>query len=334
MSMAGLFEFARKDVNLQEKLPTKLLRDLHSNFILQYERDKNGYHYIMAEHLRVSGIYWCANAMDLTKQLSQMSADEIVQYVLSCRNSDGGYGPAPGHDSHLLHTLCAVQTLIIFDSLQKADSNSICDYVKKLQNEDGSFCGDLSGEVDTRFTLCSLATCHLLGNLSTLNIDTAVNFLLRCYNSDGGFGTRPGSESHAGQVYCCVGALAIAGRLDSISRDRTAEWLAFRQCDSGGLNGRPEKLPDVCYSWWVLASLAILGRLDFIDQSAMKKFIYACQDDETGGFADRPGDCADPFHTVFGIAALSLFGDDSLEQVDPIFCMSKKCLGSKQIEMF
>lgn len=23
----------------------------------------------------------------------------------------------------------------------------------------------------------------------------------------------------------------------------------------------------------------------------MKKFIYACQDDETGGFADRPGDC-------------------------------------------
>ena len=75
-----------------------------------------------------------------------MSRDEIVDYVLCCRNSDGGYGPAPGHDSHLLHTLCAVQTLIIFDSLEKADADSICKYVQRLQQEDGSFCGDQSGK--------------------------------------------------------------------------------------------------------------------------------------------------------------------------------------------
>ncbi|CAL2037203.1 unnamed protein product [Caenorhabditis brenneri] len=334
MSFAGLLDFARKDVELPQNSPKQLLRDLHSSFIQKYEKDKNSYHYIMAEHIRVSGIYWCVNAMDLTGELDKMSSGDIVDYVLSCRNVDGGYGPAPGHDSHLLHTLCAVQTLIIFDALQKADADSICEYVKGLQNEDGSFCGEISGEIDTRFTMCALATCHLLGRLSTVNIDSAVKFLLRCYNTDGGFGTRPGSESHSGQIYCCVGALAIVGRLDDIDRDRTAEWLAFRQCDSGGLNGRPEKLPDVCYSWWVLASLAILGRLNFIDQESMKNFIYACQDDETGGFADRPGDCADPFHTVFGIAALSLFGDETLEPVDPIFCMTKRCLGDKQVEMF
>lgn len=50
------------------------------------------------------------------------------------------------------------------------------------------------------------------------------------------------------------------------------------------------QLPDVCYSWWVLASLKIIGRIRWIDKDKLRKFILACQDEETGGFADRPGD--------------------------------------------
>ena len=50
------------------------------------------------------------------------------------------------------------------------------------------------------------------------------------------------------------------------------------------------QLPDVCYSWWVLASLKIIGRIHWIDKAKLRAFILACQDEETGGFADRPGD--------------------------------------------
>lgn len=74
------------------------------------------------------------------------------------------------------------------------------------------------------------------------------------------------------------------------------------------LAGRPEKLPDVCYSWWVLASIKMIGKLHWISkvhhvtspvtpsdifphtQEKLTKFILACQDSETGGFTDRPGD--------------------------------------------
>lgn len=34
--------------------------------------------------------------------------------------------------------------------------------------------------------------------------------------------------------------------------------------------------------------------------------------------ADRPGDAVDVFHTVFGIAGLSLIGYPGLKPVDPI----------------
>lgn len=114
-------------------------------------------------------------------------------------------------------------------------------------------------------------------------------------------------------MYCC--------RLDAVDRDTLAWWLCERQLPSGGLNGRPEKLPDVCYSWWVLSTLTILGRLNWIDGKKLWNFILACQDTETGGFADRPGDIADPFHTLFGLAALSLLGNESLQKVNPTFCM-------------
>jgi geranylgeranyl transferase type-2 subunit beta len=99
-----------------------------------------------------------------------------------------------------------------------------------------------------------------------------------------------------------------------------------------GLNGRPEKLPDVCYSWWVVASLRIIGRLDWLDKNQLRKFIMACQDVETGGFSDRPNDMPDPFHTLFGLAGLSLLGESSLKTINPVFCMPQQVISRLKIQ--
>ena len=156
-------------------------------------------------------------------------------------------------------------------------------------------------------------------------------------NFDGGFGSRPGSESHAGQIYCCVAFLSITGHLHKVDADLLGWWLAERQLPSGGLNGRPEKLPDVCYSWWVLSSLAILGRIHWIDSKALSSFILASQDDETGGISDRPSDYPDPFHTLFGIAGLSLLKfktnhDSGLKTVNPVFCMPQYIIDNMNVK--
>uniref|UniRef100_A0A6V7HZ71 Geranylgeranyl transferase type II subunit beta n=1 Tax=Bracon brevicornis TaxID=1563983 RepID=A0A6V7HZ71_9HYME len=51
-------------------------------------------------------------------------------------------------------------------------------------------------------------------------------------------------------------------------------------------------------------------------------FILTCQDTETGGFSDRPGDIVDPFHTLFGLTAISLLDKDyGLKPINPTFCM-------------
>uniref|UniRef100_A0A914CU48 Geranylgeranyl transferase type-2 subunit beta n=1 Tax=Acrobeloides nanus TaxID=290746 RepID=A0A914CU48_9BILA len=327
MSLASIWNLARRDVPIPCNAPKELLKEKHVEFILKCGRDKQSYEYIMSEYLRMSGMYWCLAALDVMGKVDEADKEEILRIIKACQNEDGGIAAAEQHDSHILHTLCAVQVLTILNRLDIIDVDAVVNYTKGLQNEDGSFCGEKGNEIDTRFSLCALATLHFLDRLDEVNVEKAIDYVLSCYNFDGGFGTRPGSESHAGQVYCCLGVLAITGCLEKIDVYRTGEWLAERQCPSGGLCGRPEKLPDVCYSWWVLASLAMIDKLHWINRDSMIKFILACQDDEMGGFADRPGDMPDPFHTVFGLSGLSLLKFEGLEPVDPVFCMTKKAVG-------
>jgi len=324
----------KKDSVIPKDAPKELLLDLHKTYISKYGDDPDDYEYAMSEFLRMNGLYWGVAVMDLMRSLDTMDRENIVKFVVECQDPEtGGFRPVHDHDPHILNTLSAVQVAIILDCVDKINVEGVVKYVQSLQLEDGSFTGDKWGEVDNRFCFCAVATLSLLGRLDAVNTDLTAKFVQSCQNFDGGFGSRVGAESHAGLIYTCLGTLAITGHLHTCDQDRLGWWLAERQLPSGGLNGRPEKLPDVCYSWWVLASLAMLGRLHWIDKQKMVTFILACQDNETGGFADRPGDVADPFHTLFGVAGLSLLGEevDSVRRVNPVFCMAQEILDKNNV---
>ncbi len=334
-----------RDVELTENSPHEFLLSRHAKFLHHYVGNKEeSYEQLMVEYLKMSGIYWTNTALQLIDSEFNPGAylifgcflclptyfsfaevkQEIIELIKACFHSSGGISPAVGHDPHLLYTLSAIQILVSYgvnlDSSDPEESvievGKTVEFIAALQNDDGSFNGDPWGEVDVRFSFCAIASLALLKRLDAINLDRAVDFVMQCYNDiDGAFGCRPNSESHSGLIYCCLGSLSIAGQLHRIDADQLGWWLAERQLLSGGLNGRPEKLPDLCYSWWVLSSLTIIGRLHWINKGKLLRFILACQDAETGGFADRPGNMVDPFHTVFGIAGLSLLSHEYLDDL-------------------
>lgn len=306
---------------IAERFDERFLGDLHARFVLSLDEKTDTFEFHVTEHLRMSGVYWGATAMDLLGRLGDMDGDKIVAWVLSCRHAGGGFGGSPGHDPHLLYTLSAVQILALFDRLGEVDAARVAAYVASLQRDDGSFAGDEWGERDTRFSYCALSCLALLGRLADVDVAAATAFVARCRNFDGGFGTVPGTESHAGQIFCCVGALAIGRATGEVDADLLGWWLAERQLPCGGLNGRPEKKEDVCYSWWVLSSLSALGRISWIDRKRLGEFILECQDADDGGISDRPGNIADVFHTFFGVAGLSLLGYPGFKEIDPVFAL-------------
>ncbi|ORZ39971.1 rab geranylgeranyltransferase [Catenaria anguillulae PL171] len=301
-----------------------LVKELHVKFIQSLDSKKDELEYWMTENLRLNGIYWGVTALFLLGSPDGLVRDDVIRFVLSCHNNDdGGFGAFTGHDSHILSTLSAIQILATYGALdQLPDRAKTVQFIVSLQKPNGSFPGDKWGETDARFSYCAASALTLLGAVDAMNVDQSVKYILSCQNFDGGFGTVPGAESHGAMAFCCVGTLHILDRLHLIpDPNALGWWLSERQLPVGGLNGRPDKLEDVCYSWWVLSALAMIGRVEWINREKLVKFILQCQDSETGGIADRPGDMPDVFHTLFGIAGLSLLGYPGLEPVDPTYCM-------------
>ncbi|MCJ1258345.1 hypothetical protein MMC24_006178 [Lignoscripta atroalba] len=308
-------------------LPGELMLhvDKHVEYIQSLDSRKDELEYWLTEHLRLNGVYWGLTALHLLGQPDVLPRTETIDFVLSCQHENGGFGAAPGHDPHMLYTVSAVQILVTVDALHelehrgKASKEKVGEFIANLQDrETGTFAGDEWGETDTRFLYGALNALSLLHLVSLIDLPKAISHIQACANSDGGYGVAPGAESHAGQIFTCVAALAIARRLDLVDKDRLGAWLSERQLENGGLNGRPEKLEDVCYSWWVVTSLAMIDRLHWIDGDKLAEFILRCQDPEMGGIADRPGDMVDVFHTLFGVAGLSLLKYPGLKEIDPI----------------
>jgi geranylgeranyl transferase type-2 subunit beta len=75
----------------------------------------------LTEHLRLNGVYWGLTALHLLGHPEALPRDETINFVLSCQNEDGGFGAAPGHDSHMLYTVSAVQILVTVDGVNELD---------------------------------------------------------------------------------------------------------------------------------------------------------------------------------------------------------------------
>lgn len=108
---------------------------------MKYGKTENLFEYVMSEHLRLSGLYWCLTALDILGKLEESDKDLILSVIEEAKNEDGGYGAAKNHKSHILHTFCAIQVLVTLNRTDLVDVDSIVKFVKSLQQENGSFNG-------------------------------------------------------------------------------------------------------------------------------------------------------------------------------------------------
>jgi len=85
---------------------------------------KDELQYWMTEHLRLNGVYWGLTALHLMGHPDALPVDQTIKFVLECQNPDGGFGAAPGHDSHMLYTLSALQILATIDALAELEKSA------------------------------------------------------------------------------------------------------------------------------------------------------------------------------------------------------------------
>lgn len=299
------------------------LADKHEHYLRHYEDDKESLEHMKSEQMRMGGLYWGTGSMALLGRLDDSRKTEDLDFITKCLDpaEPGGIGANIGHDADVTSTHHALLVCCIYDELDRLNIEKLARFMASRQQLDGSFAQYTWGEVDIRVVYCGISCLTILDKLDLIDVDATVAWILRCQNYDGGFGTLPRSESHGYATWAAVHVLAMLDSLDAVDLDAIGWWLCERQTPGGGFNGRPEKAPDICYSWWIFSAMHVIDRAHWIDAGKLGDFIFKCQDDETGGLADRPADVPDVFHTFFGLCGLSLLGRAGIKPIHPVYAL-------------
>ncbi|KTW31389.1 hypothetical protein T552_00034 [Pneumocystis carinii B80] len=320
------------------------------------------HNYLFTDTSRMSICFFCISSLDLLGSLetstTSLQRKSWIDWIYSCQVSNGfrdwpateSFQPSCDNLVHIASTYFAICILLILkDDLKRLNRKNIIESIARLQNEDGSFHPCLVNDenihylekTDIRFTYCSIATFYILGckNIDKyIQTEPLLKYIESCKSYDHGFSENPKRESHAGYTYCAVASLSLLRdmspfvnkKLSSLSLEKTVDWLLKKQLsnidDYGGFSGRTNKPSDTCYSFWVGAALKCLDDdMNYIYKESCKEFLLN-KTHSIGGFVKSKGQYPDVMHSYFALAALSIFGEKSLLEIEPALGISKSSL--------
>lgn len=101
----------------------------------------------------------------------------VVDWVLSCQTYEGGFSSVPGSEAHGGYTFCCVASLLMLQSLDKADISSLLRWLTNRQMKvEGGFNGRSNKLVDSCYSYWQGASFVMLHNfLATNDKDYKVN---------------------------------------------------------------------------------------------------------------------------------------------------------------
>jgi len=177
---------------------------------------------------KLSDIYYSLRALHLLN-CTVARKDELVLWLVSRRNPDGGWGNLMSESSHVSFTYYAMQILRLLDA--NVSTEGVADFVRKCQNADGGY-GWAPGQAsDVKYTYEALSL------LKMANADSyprsVVEWLLTLQNPDGGFGCKPGWPSDVESTHLAIACFGIMGDLDTVRRARAVRASLEEPIDDG-----------------------------------------------------------------------------------------------------
>ncbi|MQL98346.1 hypothetical protein Taro_031050 [Colocasia esculenta] len=142
----------------------QVLALLHKLDILNVEKVSNCIHVagLQNEDGSFSGDEWgeidtrfsyCAICcLSLLHHLDKINVDKAVDYIVSCKNLDGGFGCTPGAESHAGQIFCCVGTLAITGFIDHVDKDLLGWWLSERQVKSGGLNGRPEKLPDVGFT--------------------------------------------------------------------------------------------------------------------------------------------------------------------------------------
>lgn len=165
--------------------------------------------------------YAAVNGLSLLGGLSEINKEKCIEFLIECRNFDGGFGTIPYAESHSGMVFCCVGSLAILDSLSEVDIDVLnwwlCERQVKSKNieYDGGLNGRPEKLSDTCYSWWVLSAMSICNKIHWINSDKLTKFILLCQDKDdGGISDRPSDLADIYHTYFGIAGLSLLNKGD------------------------------------------------------------------------------------------------------------------------
>jgi geranylgeranyl transferase type-2 subunit beta len=148
--------------------------------------------------------------------LDAVDVDKAAEYIIKCRNLDGGFGCVVGAESHAGQIFCCIGALSIAKSLHLLGdgANLLGWFLSERQVDSGGLNGRPEKQADVCYSWWILSALSIMGRVSWINGDKLATFILKCQdNEDGGIADRPDDMADVFHTFFGIAGLSLLGHL-------------------------------------------------------------------------------------------------------------------------
>uniref|UniRef100_A0A0E0QL45 Geranylgeranyl transferase type-2 subunit beta n=2 Tax=Oryza TaxID=4527 RepID=A0A0E0QL45_ORYRU len=141
--------------------------------------------------------------LSLLHRLEKINVQKAVDYIVSCKNLDGGFGAMPG-------VFCCVGALAITGSLHHIDRDLLGWWLCERQCKEGGLNGRPEKLADVCYSWWVLSSLIMIDRVHWIDKDKLAKFILNCQDKEnGGISDRPDNAVDIYHTYFGVAGLSL-----------------------------------------------------------------------------------------------------------------------------
>nr|XP_027122959.1 geranylgeranyl transferase type-2 subunit beta 1-like isoform X2 [Coffea arabica]XP_027122960.1 geranylgeranyl transferase type-2 subunit beta 1-like isoform X2 [Coffea arabica] len=149
-------------------------------------------------------------SLALLKRLDKINVEKAVNYIVSCKNLDGGFGCTPGAESHAGQIFCCVAALAVTGSLHHVDKDLLGWWLCERQVKSGGLNGRPEKLPDVCYSWWVLSSLIMIDRVHWIDKEKLIKFILDCQDKEnGGISDQPEDAVDVFHTYFGVAGLSL-----------------------------------------------------------------------------------------------------------------------------
>lgn len=126
------------------------------------------------------------NCLSILSRLDRINIEKAIDFVVQCKNFDGGFGSTPGGESHAGQIFCCVAALAITGALHHVDKDLLGWWLCERQVKQGGLNGRPEKLPDVCYSWWVLSSLVMINRAHWINKEKLEGFILSCQDQERG----------------------------------------------------------------------------------------------------------------------------------------------------